>query len=193
MPAGKLSDLVIPRIETERLVVTLLRPSLAELMVRFRLENQRHLTAWEPLRSPQFYTEPFWQAQLQANLIDFSRGESCSFVMLNRAENQVLGVINFTQGTRGTMQSCQLGYALGGAFEGQGYMQEGVSAALQYVFDVLKLHRVSANYIPHNGRSARLLTRLGFEVEGRARAFLKINGQWEDHILTALINPDSSL
>ena len=56
MPAGKLSDLVIPRIETERLVVTLLRPSLAELMVRFRLENRRHLTAWEPLRSPQFYT-----------------------------------------------------------------------------------------------------------------------------------------
>ena len=44
MPAQKLSDLVIPRIETERLVVTLLRPSLAALMVRFRLENQRHLT-----------------------------------------------------------------------------------------------------------------------------------------------------
>lgn len=193
MPARKLSDLIIPRIETERLVVTLLRPSLAELMVRFRLENRSHLMAWEPLRSPQFYTEPFWQAQLQANLIDFSRGESCSFVMLDRAETRVLGVINLTQITRGTLQSCQMGYALGGAFEGQGYMQEGVSAAVQYAFSELKLHRINANYIPHNGRSARLLTRLGFEVEGRARAFLKINGQWEDHILTAVINPDPSL
>ena len=193
MPASKLSDLLIPRIQTERLVVTLLRPSFAELMVRFRQENRGHLGPWEPLRTPQFYTASFWQAQLQANLIDFSRDESCSFVMMNPAENQILGVINFTQITRGTMQSCQLGYALGGAFEGQGYMQEGVSAAIQHVFTDLKLHRIMANYIPHNGRSARLLARLGFEVEGRARSFLKINGQWADHILTALINPDSNL
>ncbi|MGK0401597.1 MAG: ribosomal-protein-alanine N-acetyltransferase, partial [Candidatus Azotimanducaceae bacterium] len=71
MPASKLSDLLIPRIQTERLVVTLLRPSFAELMVRFRQENRGHLGPWEPLRTPQFYTASFWQAQLQANLIDF--------------------------------------------------------------------------------------------------------------------------
>ncbi|MGL5537110.1 MAG: 30S ribosomal protein S5 alanine N-acetyltransferase, partial [Aeromonas veronii] len=34
-----------------------------------------------------------------------------------------------------------------------------------------------------------LLERLGFEREGFARAYLMINGRWEDHILTSLINP----
>lgn len=43
--------------------------------------------------------------------------------------------------------------------------------------------------MPANERSARLLARLGFERKGYARAYLKIAGRWEDHILTARINP----
>ncbi|MGL4717164.1 MAG: 30S ribosomal protein S5 alanine N-acetyltransferase, partial [Aeromonas sp.] len=44
-------------------------------------------------------------------------------------------------------------------------------------------------YMPANQRSGALLERLGFEREGFARAYLLINGRWEDHILTSLINP----
>lgn len=32
------------------------------------------------------------------------------------------------------------------------------------------------------------LHRLGFVVDGRAKKYLLINGQWEDHILTSLTN-----
>jgi len=45
-----------------------------------------------------------------------------------------------------------------------------------------------AGYLPHNERSGKLLDRLGFEKEGLARKYLKINGRWEDHLLTSLIN-----
>jgi ribosomal-protein-alanine N-acetyltransferase len=34
-----------------------------------------------------------------------------------------------------------------------------------------------------------VLEGLGFEREGVARSYLKINGEWADHVLTALINP----
>jgi len=47
---------------------------------------------------------------------------------------------------------------------------------------------VMANYRPENERSHRLLQRLGFEQEGRARSYLNIDGRWRDHILTSLIN-----
>jgi ribosomal-protein-alanine N-acetyltransferase len=43
--------------------------------------------------------------------------------------------------------------------------------------------------MPRNERSAALLRRLGFSVEGLARDFLLIAGRWEDHVLTSLINP----
>ena len=42
--------------------------------------------------------------------------------------------------------------------------------------------------MPSNERSARLLHRLGFVIEGHAKKYLLINGQWEDHILTSLTN-----
>jgi ribosomal-protein-alanine N-acetyltransferase len=44
-----------------------------------------------------------------------------------------------------------------------------------------------ANYMPRNDRSGRLLGRLGFEKEGYAKRYLKIEGLWEDHVLTAKI------
>ena len=30
----------------------------------------------------------------------------------------------------------------------------------------------------------------GFTVEGYARDYLRIDGRWEDHILTAIVNPN---
>lgn len=67
-------------------------------------------------------------------------------------------------------------------------MSEAVGKAIQYMFEKQKLHRIMANYMPSNERSARLLRKLGFVIEGHAKKYLLINGQWEDHILTSLTN-----
>jgi ribosomal-protein-alanine N-acetyltransferase len=56
------------------------------------------------------------------------------------------------------------------------------------MFEQQKLHRIMANYMPSNKRSARLLQKLGFVIEGHAKKYLLINGQWEDHVLTSLTN-----
>ena len=88
----------------------------------------------------------------------------------------------------GAFRACLLGYHVDCGSEGKGYMTEAVSAAIRYAFDGLKLHRIMANYVPHNERSARLLERLGFVVEGRAKDYLFIHDRWQDHVLTSLTN-----
>ena len=89
----------------------------------------------------------------------------------------------------GMFKACDLGYAIDQAHEGQGLMQEVVAAGIDYLFRERGLHRIMASYMPANRRSGALLARLGFEQEGYARDYLMINGRWEDHILTALLNP----
>jgi ribosomal-protein-alanine N-acetyltransferase len=69
-------------------------------------------------------------------------------------------------------------------------MRESLAAAIPYVFRTMELHRIMANYRPENTRSGLLLARLGFEKEGVARSYLKINGSWADHVLTSLLNQD---
>ena len=89
---------------------------------------------------------------------------------------------------RGAFQACHLEFSIAAEAQGQGLMQEGLSAAIALVFDTYGLHRIMASYCHDNVRSGQLLQRLGFNIEGTARSYLKINGVWRDHVLTALID-----
>lgn len=164
-------------------------PQDAHLMLTFRLENKDHLTQWEPKRPPEFYTLPFWQAQFRAAIREFRNGASVCLVILSKDEQEVLGVCNYTNIIRSTFEATHLGYALAQKHQGKGIMFEAIDSSINYVFGEMKLHRIMANYLPRNQRSCTLLKKLGFEIEGEAKKLLKINGVWEDHILTSLINP----
>ena len=178
----------LPRLIGSRLVIRHLQSHEALLMKEFRLENKSHLKLWEPKRRPEFFTEGFWQANLRLNLRDFRDGTSVCLCLLPPNENEVLGVCNYTNIVRGTFQSCHLGYSLAEKHQGKGIMFEALQLTNQYMFETIGLHRIMASYLPHNDRSGQLLKKLGFEKEGYAKQYLKINGQWEDHILTSLIN-----
>ena len=82
------------------------------------------------------------------------------------------------------------GRALAERAQGNGYMHEALQATNAYVFKELNMHRVMANFMPHNTRSNAVLRRLGFTIEGYARDYLFVNGAWRDHVLTSLTNPD---
>jgi [ribosomal protein S5]-alanine N-acetyltransferase len=184
-----LHQIELPCIATARCRLKLLEPHQAEIMTRFRVANRLHLAQWEPTRSIEFFTSGYWEIQLRRALQDFRQGNSVCLAITDPVETEVFGVCNFTQIVRGTFMSCHLGYALAQRYEGQGIMFEALQASLRYIFEDLRLHRVMANYMPRNQRSGALLQRLGFKIEGHAEKFLKIDGRWEDHVLTSLINP----
>lgn len=179
-----------PLIETERLVLTLPAPLDAARMLAYVEENREHLRRWSPPPPDGFYTESFWRERLARAREEFEQGQSMRLVLFDRmdAAGRVVGVCNFSNIMRGPFQACFLGYHLDHRAEGRGLMSEALTAAIAYAFEHLRLHRVMANYIPRNERSAKVLRRLGFTIEGYARDYLLINGVWEDHILTALTN-----
>ena len=69
-------------------------------------------------------------------------------------------------------------------------MTAAVRAVVPFVFDSLELHRLEAACLPSNTASMRLLERVGFKREGLARQYLRINGDWCDHVLYALLEAD---
>ncbi|WP_044366792.1 GNAT family N-acetyltransferase [Streptomyces natalensis] len=83
----------------------------------------------------------------------------------------------------------QADYTLAPALHGQGYATEAVHAVLGDLFR-RGLHRVSAECDARNTRSARLLGRAGFDLEGRRPEFtLNINtGEWTDTLLYGLLS-----
>ena len=179
-----------PEIKTGRLFLTLPPPEMSARLLAYAIDNQKHLAPWSPPRPDDYYTDRYWQDRLRLARDEFTRGESLRLVLFMRdgPPEDVVGECNFTSIVRGPFQACYLGYSLDHRAEGRGLMSEALRAAIAYVFSDLKLHRVMANYMPANERSARVLRRLGFTVEGYARDYLFIAGQWRDHILTSLTN-----
>ena len=76
----------------------------------------------------------------------------------------------------------EIGYALGRAYWGNGYIQEALRALLDFSFTELKLHRIEADVDPRNVASIRTLERLGIhergipsrKMEGQRRATRRI-------------------
>ena len=186
---GRRSQFGYPEFLTPRLKLCLLSPTQADLMVAFRRDNRAFLKPWEPLRTEAFFSKAYWESQLADARTEYHYDISLCLAVMPKDEDLVIGVCSFTNIVRGTFQSCHLGYALGESWQGQGIMQEALEVAIEHVFSRMQMHRIMANYMPHNAKSGNLLNRLGFRIEGRAASFLRIDGRWEDHILTSLINP----
>lgn len=173
-------------LETSRLILRSPKASDAEALVHFYKINSKHLSPWETALDlkPAAVKSMFktWAKERRM-------GASVRFFIFTRENpNEIIGLCNFTQIFRGGFQACYLGYKLSKKHEGQGLMKEALEASIHFMFNEIGLHRIMANYMPKNIRSANLLSNLGFRIEGYAPKYLLINGAWEDHVLTAKIN-----
>jgi ribosomal-protein-alanine N-acetyltransferase len=124
-------------------------------------------------------------------MIERAASETNEFFVICRPEDDaIVGLINFSQIFRRGFQNAYLGYQLFAGFTGRGYMTAAVSLAVQFAFNVLKLHRIEANVQPKNRKSIAILKRNGFVKEGFSRRYLKIGGRWRDHERWAIIKDD---
>lgn len=158
-------------------------------IINYFYQKKDYLAPWQPLWHSNFLTQEFWQQQVEENFKEFQSDRSLKlFIFKSTHPTEIIGQVNFNNFVRGAAQFCYLSYSLAEIEQGKGYMAEVLQAAINYVFQELNMHRVMANYIPQNRRSGNVLKKLGFVVEGYAREYLFINGQWQDHVLTSLTN-----
>jgi [ribosomal protein S5]-alanine N-acetyltransferase len=180
----------LPIITSERLLLRVAIPEDIPQILKYFIDNKTYLTPFYPMWADAFFTEEYWEYQVESNFLEFINDQSLKlFIYLKNQPHQIIGTISFSNFIRGSAHFCYVGYSLASSAQNQGYMTEALGVATQYVFQELNFHRIMANYMPHNRRSGNVLKRLGFVVEGYARDYLMINGQWEDHILTSLTNP----
>jgi ribosomal-protein-alanine N-acetyltransferase len=180
---------VTPELHTPRTRIRLPVEADAPELLRYRCDNRTHLAPWEPLRDASFYTLEHCARTIAEGREAARLDRGYPFVVLDPAEAGILATFTFANVVRGAFQACHLGYGAAARAQGQGLMHEALQAALDWAFTDLDLHRVMANHVPRNERSARLLARLGFEREGYAKRYLQIAGTWEDHVLTAKTRP----
>lgn len=173
-------------LEGKHIHLRLLEKQDAKALLQIYSNNREFLRPWEPAREADFYTLYGMQNIIEA-LSDAARAdEAYSFGIFLKPNRELIGRLTLSSISRGVFQSANLGYFLAEAYNGRGYMTEGVRLALHFAFENLMLHRVQAGTMLNNFGSQKVLTKAGFRREGVALRYLKINNKWEDHYLFAI-------
>ncbi len=171
----------------------ILRPPKAEdwaAWAEVRERNMEHLAPFEPLWPDDCLSENFFMRRLRRQTREWKDGRGYPFLIFKRRTGALIGGVNINNVVRGAAQFASLGYWLSEDAQGQGYMSESLTKIIDLSFNRLRLHRLNASCMPHNARSIALLERLGFVEEGFAKAYIQINGIWEDHLLFGLTGED---
>lgn len=175
--------------------VTLRRPQMGEYeeWARLRARSRAFLTPWEPSWASDELTRGGYRRRLRRYSKDARDGFAAPFHVFRNVDGALVGGCNLNNIRRGVLQSASLGYWVGEPVRRRGYTREAVRAVLRFAFETLDLHRVEAACVPSNTPSRSLLEHVGFRQEGVARAYLKINGAWRDHVLYAIVRGDPIL
>lgn len=152
--------------------------------------NRAYLKPWEPKREEAFFSEAGWQQRLIKLSELHKMALGFYLLIIDAGSDEMLGTISFSNISRFPFYACNVGYSLAEQAQGKHIMTRALKMACDYMFNQQRLHRVMASYMPHNKRSEGVLQRLGFELEGHAKDYLLIDGQWRDHNLTSLVNPN---
>lgn len=179
------------QLETERLNIFIPEISEAAAVLEYFETNKEHLKPTDPVLPKNFLTVSYWEQQLAKNIEQFESDQAVRFFLeLKNNPGICIGCANLTQIARGPFQACYLGYSIGADFEGKGLMSEALKKIIQYAFTEKHLHRIMANYLPENKRSANVLQSLNFRIDGSSPDYLFIQGRWREHVLTSLTNPN---
>lgn len=97
-----------------------------------------------------------------------------------------LAVVSYKDAT----QSATLGWCLGARWWGHGLMPEAGKAVLQYLFQEVGFNRIVAQHDTENGRSGRVMQKLGMVREGTFRASGRNNRGIVDEVVYSILRED---
>ncbi|GJL95096.1 MAG: GCN5 family N-acetyltransferase [Hyphococcus sp.] len=161
-----------------------------EQWATLREQSRQHLTKWEEDWKPEEISNAAYIRRMRFYEREARRASGLAlFVFLPGSETapeRMVGGVTLTNIRYGASRSGVLGYWIGEPYLRQGYAKMAIKELLAHAISSMGLNRVEAACQPENTGSLALLQKLGFRREGCAADYLKINGEWRDHVLFAV-------
>ena len=145
------------------------------------LANRDHLAPFEPVRDEEFYTVEGQSSRVATALADREQGRALPFVI--EVDGRLAGRVNVSNIVLGPFCSGSLGYWVAAELTGRGVATTAVRLVVDDCFTDHGLHRLEASTLVDNHASQKVLQRTGFALIGRAPRYLRIAGDWRDHLL----------
>jgi [ribosomal protein S5]-alanine N-acetyltransferase len=170
-------------IYTERLV---LRPfTLADAPQVKALAGERQIYE-TTLFVPYPYEDGMAESWISTHQAGFYEGRGVVFA-ISLARGALMGAIALNKA--GLFNAAELGYWIGVAYWNRGYCTEAAKAVLEYGFNVLRYHKISARHFVGNISSGRVLEKIGMRHEGLLQDDVMKDGRYISVELYGIVNP----
>jgi len=160
-----------------RLIAETDAAALADILQR----NREAMASIEPRRPPAYFTTKGQRALIRDALQRHAQGASFPRVILDGEE--VVGRVTINEILLGPSRRGALGYYLDVRAQGRGLATMAVEEIVGLAFGRLDLHRIEAATRLDNEASQRVLERTGFHRVGIVHDYLRVGGDWQDHVL----------
>ncbi|MCW5753393.1 MAG: GNAT family N-acetyltransferase [Phycisphaeraceae bacterium] len=173
----------VPRIQTQHLLLTAPTPEQTEGYYHDIVGTTMFDTlCWNGPAS----VEELWEYDQMA-LRRFASGQAAPahFAVIDRKTQKRIGGCSWRPSPMGPHRG-DIGYTISPAWQGKGLGKQAVGALVDWVFSIRRPFRIEADVFVGNDRSRRLLTSLGFTLEGTCRCRESKAGRPVDEWLFAL-------
>lgn len=171
-------------IETERLVLRRYQDQDVGDIVEFSRQADYWLARsldWEPTGAS---VRAYFEAQ--RDLQPESLPGWMSLMLELKSDRKVVGCVGIGV-TNKEQGQASIGWMLSCRYQGQGLATEAARALIDFGFNSMGLHRISARTGRANIRSWRLMERLGLRREAHFRQSHRVRGEWDDEFVYAIL------
>ncbi|TAG64903.1 MAG: N-acetyltransferase [Oscillatoriales cyanobacterium] len=175
----KLLDILanLPIIETERLLLRKITLNDASDMFEYASNPEvSEYTMWSThtsIEDTKYFLKSLTKMYKRKELVDWG--------IVHKAEKKFIGTCGYVEWSM-THSRAEIGYALSARYWREGYMSEAVNAIIEFGFREMLLNRIVGRCEVNNIASARVMEKVGMQLEGILRQQLFVKGRYWDLI-----------
>ncbi|MCC3587968.1 MULTISPECIES: GNAT family N-acetyltransferase [unclassified Microcoleus] len=183
----KLLDILanIPIIETERLLLRKITLNDASDMFEYASNPEvSEYTMWSThtsIEDTKYFLKSLTKMYKRKELVDWG--------IVHKAEKKFIGTCGYVEWSM-THSRAEIGYALSARYWREGYMSEAVNAIIEFGFREMLLNRIVGRCEVNNIASARVMEKVGMQLEGILRQQLFVKGRYWDLKIYSLLREE---
>ncbi|WP_339173795.1 GNAT family protein [Solibacillus sp. FSL R5-0691] len=176
-----------PKIETERLILRRMEIKDTQKVYNHWLSDERV----SDNRASAVHKNILETSERVAKIIsNYASNEFCWWAIEQKVNSELIGEIDLYEFDN-TTGNCEVSYSIGYEWWNQGYGTEALMAVVEFGFQYMNIHKISAAHNTDNPASGKIMSKAGMIKEGIIRHMIRnAKNQYKDCVVYGILHED---